>query len=326
MVFTLSQWAEAQVGVTGRMQPRKVLTPISLVAKGGFTKFYGELNEKSFGGTGGIGVRYEILGPFSAGLDFSTGSLNGRKSAFYKSYFKAGYNMVELLGRFDFTEAFSYYHDEKYHVSAYTGLGLMMFNANAYDLSTGERLRYTNSAYSGRNPLFQKFGTPKAATGIKKTHERAVPLGISVDYHFSETWQAGLDYRFYFVRSDKVDATSGTSLDNPEEAGSYSGTPNDVFSFLTVSLTHRLVKKPRDRDGDGVPDDLDKCPDAAGLPKFSGCPDSDGDGIPDYVDRCPNEPGTGKNRGCPDRDNDGIPDHLDQCPDQQGTKENKGCP
>ncbi len=202
----------------------------------------------------------------------------------------------------------------------------MIFNANAYDLTTHEKLRFTNSELSRRNPVFQKFGNPKNTKVIKKTRERAVPLGIALDYHISRSWRVGLDYRFYFVRSDKVDATSGTSLMNPEESLSYSNTPNDVFSAFTVGLTHRFLKKPKDRDGDGIPDDLDRCPDVPGPAKFRGCPDTDGDGVPDYVDRCPNEPGTGKNRGCPDRDNDGIPDHLDQCPNETGLREKQGCP
>jgi OmpA-OmpF porin, OOP family len=48
-----------------------------------------------------------------------------------------------------------------------------------------------------------------------------------------------------------------------------------------------------DSDGDGVPDDLDKCPDT---PKgvqvdAEGCPlDTDGDGVPDYMDKCPQTP------------------------------------
>lgn len=309
-----------------KARTKMVLSPYSIKARGGFTQFYGELNEKSFSGMAGLSVRREILGPFSANLDFSTGNLNGRKSAFYKSYFKASFNTLELLARMDITEAFSRYFDEKLHFSAYTGLGLLMFNANAYDLSTSERIRFTNSEFSGRNPLFQKFGEPKNATGIKKTRERAVPLGISLDYHFSSTWQLGVDYRFYFVRSDKLDATSGTSLLNPEESGSYSNTPNDIFSFFSLGITHRFHKKPKDKDGDGIPDDSDRCPDVAGLAKFFGCPDSDGDGIPDYVDRCPNEAGLGKNRGCPDTDGDGVPDHQDQCPNEKGTRDKQGCP
>lgn len=60
----------------------------------------------------------------------------------------------------------------------------------------------------------------------------------------------------------------------------------------------------KDSDGDGVPDDKDKCP---GTPKgvkvdADGCPiDSDGDGVPDYQDACPGTPrGTPVDtRGCP---------------------------
>lgn len=48
-------------------------------------------------------------------------------------------------------------------------------------------------------------------------------------------------------------------------------------------------------------------------------PDSDGDGVPDNIDECPNTPiGVPVDiRGCPlsmDRDNDGIPDNVDRCP------------
>lgn len=52
-----------------------------------------------------------------------------------------------------------------------------------------------------------------------------------------------------------------------------------------------------DSDNDGVPDDLDKCPDTpAGVEvDADGCPlDSDGDGVPDYLDKCPGTPAGAK--------------------------------
>src|SRR3954451_19914418 len=52
-----------------------------------------------------------------------------------------------------------------------------------------------------------------------------------------------------------------------------------------------------DRDGDGVPDQYDHCPDQAG--SYGGCPDSDGDGFPDQSDACPNAPGPNTQNGCP---------------------------
>jgi outer membrane protein OmpA-like peptidoglycan-associated protein len=90
----------------------------------------------------------------------------------------------------------------------------------------------------------------------------------------------------------------------------------------------------RDTDGDGIPDDIDRCPldpeDKDGFQDEDGCPDpdNDGDGIVDRADACPNDPGPLENRGCPvtDRDGDGIPDAEDKCPDQPGPKETQGCP
>jgi len=90
----------------------------------------------------------------------------------------------------------------------------------------------------------------------------------------------------------------------------------------------------KDSDGDGIPDDIDRCPldpeDLDGFQDEDGCPDpdNDGDGIVDKLDACPNTPGPLSNRGCPvmDRDGDGIPDDQDKCPDQPGPKENFGCP
>ena len=89
-----------------------------------------------------------------------------------------------------------------------------------------------------------------------------------------------------------------------------------------------------DRDGDGIPDDKDRCPsepeDKDGFQDEDGCPDldNDADGLPDAQDSCPNEAGPADNKGCPDkdRDGDGINDRLDACPDVPGVKEEKGCP
>jgi len=50
---------------------------------------------------------------------------------------------------------------------------------------------------------------------------------------------------------------------------------------------------PKDTDGDGVTDDLDRCPNTPAGVKVdsSGCPlDSDRDGVPDYLDKCPGTP------------------------------------
>ena len=75
-----------------------------------------------------------------------------------------------------------------------------------------------------------------------------------------------------------------------------------------------------DTDGDGVPDDRDRCP---GTPRGravdqNGCElDADGDGVPDGQDQCPNTVAGARvdANGCEiDSDGDGVVDRLDQCP------------
>ena len=75
-----------------------------------------------------------------------------------------------------------------------------------------------------------------------------------------------------------------------------------------------------DSDGDGVPDDIDRCPGTAPGTEVdeSGCErDSDGDGVRDGADRCPRTPAgvTVNAEGCPqDSDGDGVHDGADRCP------------
>ena len=57
----------------------------------------------------------------------------------------------------------------------------------------------------------------------------------------------------------------------------------------------------QDRDGDGIPDSLDHCPDLVGVERYQGCPipDTDGDGINDENDKCPYLPGVKTKQSCP---------------------------
>lgn len=110
-----------------------------------------------------------------------------------------------------------------------------------------------------------------------------------------------------------------------------------------IKPEERISDKASDRDGDGIPDAIDACPD---VPEDrqppdpnDGCPgpkDRDKDGIPDDKDKCPDDPedfdGFEDQDGCPEPDNDkdGIPDIQDACPTEPGKpspdpKQN-GCP
>jgi OOP family OmpA-OmpF porin len=117
---------------------------------------------------------------------------------------------------------------------------------------------------------------------------------------------------------------------------------NNNFAY-TLGVTYSFGKKgkpvpppaaPKDSDGDGVIDEIDRCPDTplgVVVDKF-GCPvDSDGDGVPDFLDKCPDTPlGVPVDSdGCPlDSDGDGVYDYIDECPDTPPglLVDEKGCP
>jgi OOP family OmpA-OmpF porin len=119
------------------------------------------------------------------------------------------------------------------------------------------------------------------------------------------------------------------------------------FEAADLRLILGFVFEPSigDRDGDGIKDDEDQCPDdPEDFDHFKdedGCPDpdNDNDGILDVDDRCPNVPedqdGDEDDDGCPegndgDRDGDGILDSKDKCPDdpedKDGFEDKDGCP
>ena len=81
-----------------------------------------------------------------------------------------------------------------------------------------------------------------------------------------------------------------------------------------------------DSDEDGIVDELDLCPQEAGLEALDGCPDKDEDGIADYKDSCPDQFGSIALKGCPDSDEDGVSDNEDECPNMAGSIANRGCP
>jgi outer membrane protein OmpA-like peptidoglycan-associated protein len=107
---------------------------------------------------------------------------------------------------------------------------------------------------------------------------------------------------------------------------------NDIEFLLGVS--YLLGRRTAESDGDGVPDDLDGCPDTPRGARVDGkgCPiDSDQDAVPDGIDQCPATPkgASVDERGCPrDTDQDGVEDGLDRCPDSpEGCMvDDRGCP
>lgn len=112
------------------------------------------------------------------------------------------------------------------------------------------------------------------------------------------------------------------------------GHPQSSDWVLGAGLTFALGGRPRDTDGDGVPDRLDLCANTPTGAKLDGkgCPlDSDGDSVYDGLDQCEGTPkgAVVDTKGCPvDSDGDGVPDGLDLCASTpKGARiDSVGCP
>jgi OmpA-OmpF porin, OOP family len=171
----------------------------------------------------------------------------------------------------------------------------------------------------------QKFDVVGEVYGAK-------PLGNYVDY---QPLEAIVGIKLYLARNSFFALGGGTGLDHGQ------GANPDLRGFISIVFEPNIG----DRDGDGIKDDVDKCPDEPedfdGFEDADGCPDPDNDrdGIPDVDDKCPNVPenknGFEDADGCPegnknDRDGDGIPDDVDKCPDDpedfDGFQDADGCP
>jgi len=132
------------------------------------------------------------------------------------------------------------------------------------------------------------------------------------------------------LRGDLGARRALTSENNSEKPIDYVAGLGIQYSW-GGSPTRRVL----DTDGDGVTDDMDKCPDtpAGTAVDSSGCPlpqDEDGDGVTNDIDKCPGTPAGAKVDavGCElDSDGDGVGDSRDQCPNTPaGAKvDEKGC-
>jgi len=209
------------------------------------------------------------------------------------------------------------------------------FNADMYNLNLLAKYKFNNGYLLKEDALLAPFvlggigGNLAVTSGMsingpmkdKKTWSPDLYGGVGLNLRISPAVSLAVQTAIMVPFTDKID---GWYPDIPTNKS------NDYFMENSVSLYITPGKaKPKDSDGDGVKDKLDKCPDTpAGVPvDANGCPlDSDKDGVLDYQDECPLIAGLKEFNGCPDTDKDGVPDKLDECPDIAGTVALKGCP
>ncbi len=199
-------------------------------------------------------------------------------------------------------------------------VGVLRQTSRVGDAKIGDELRYSVAAGYQLSPVLrvvvESFANSRLISKSNGSGSMEGLLGAQV---------TPMNSPFMFM------AGLGTGIVNGVGAPGFRGFMGLVF-----------VKEVRDQDGDGIPDNVDQCPnepeDFDGFQDSDGCPDpdNDGDGILDVNDKCPLQAedvdGFEDQDGCPDVDNDkdGIPDDVDHCPNQpetkNGYKDDDGCP
>jgi OOP family OmpA-OmpF porin len=193
-------------------------------------------------------------------------------------------------------------------------------------------------------------------TGARIEAGMSVPVGLGIAYalapeRFDIVGEVYGDVPLEGENYFPVDALAGIKVYLARNSflslGAGAGTIMGDGSSPDLRVFGAIIFEPNigDRDGDGIKDDVDKCPaEAEDKDRFEdedGCPDPDNDrdGIPDEDDECPEKAedfdGWQDEDGCPegndfDRDGDGIKDNDDQCPDdpedKDGFEDEDGCP
>lgn len=170
--------------------------------------------------------------------------------------------------------------------------------SEAQNFLVGAKVRYaidskkafTIGAYDRLNDAFVAY----AGFNLNNTYE----LGFSYDINHSElkkatSGQGAVEFCLTInLKSNVKKLPKEDIVENPI-------IPIDT----TKKDTTKIAEVPNlDKDGDGIPDDEDKCPDEFGLKKYDGCPfrDTDGDGITDDEDACPEVYGIPELNGCPE--------------------------
>ncbi len=240
--------------------------------------------------------------------------------------------------------------DEKDREKAFFGVSYMNINQPSIDFQNGDskksRINASLQATGGIRVLHtDRFAIMPTARAIFADAKYQVNVGSWFRYHLSESlhnnmlrdgefglglWYNNNNFMVAALEFNQPHYLLSVSYDIPttqEKALINSNGILELTGIFKLNRHHQKERPPQtDRDGDGILDINDACPDVPGKREFVGCPDTDEDGIPDDHDNCPQEAGAKVFAGCPDKDNDGIQDSKDQCPDEPGTKETFGCP
>lgn len=215
-------------------------------------------------------------------------------------------------------------------------LASLVFGKLAFNLSAGAlftRAADLQNVKAGSAMTFG-LGVQRAVTPANRIYLEAYGQSHFSDFFGRE--ETPLEVLAGFKHQPETGAVFGIAAGTGLTRGV--GSP-DLRVIATLGFHERPVQ---DTDGDGIYNDVDRCPtapeDKDDFEDRDGCPDvdNDNDGIEDDKDQCPLEPedqdGFEDENGCPEPDNDGdgVADADDQCPmepeDKDGFEDEDGCP
>lgn len=244
----ISVGAHAQYNPKATYEGPAKMNTWSVSVYGGPTQFYGDLREYDFypvtknnynsaseAGTffGGASLNKQLSHLFGVQLGASTGSLRGMKRRIYSSYFRTSFVQTDLTGSVNLKSLlFGPTKMKHWKIDAYTGAGVIFYNAKAFELGTGRLRRETG-----------------------KRNDLVIPVGMAVNYELNARFDLGLDFRLNNVNSEKLDATVGgdpsSQFDLTGNRGDLStnavmqqgNSAKDKYGYAGIMLTYKLGKR-----------------------------------------------------------------------------------
>jgi outer membrane protein OmpA-like peptidoglycan-associated protein/opacity protein-like surface antigen len=312
-----------------------------------------------------IGAGYAFSNNFSLRLDAGAQQVHAADSKNKgQQYRERNLSFKSNVYDVSLSAEYTLFNINRYKISPFlsAGVGMMFFNPFANDAAGNKQfLRELGTegqglaAYPDRKIYSKSAIEFPLGIGFKIAASQKITLKFEFNYRITGTDylddvsfngypdKALLDARnpvtsaFTYRGPGPYPANLNLPRGNPKDKDGYYTTQFKVVYGFKKNVKVKAAKVvqvpvintlPKDRDGDGTADSIDRCPDIAGTLALRGCPDTDHDGIADRDDKCPEVAGDYNYDGCPvpDTDGDGIKDDADKCKTVKGTIENNGCP
>jgi len=287
-----------------------------------------------FGDIGMYGSQITHVGKFNAASSFTIEqrigsalgvSLNGVKGsltevdnrAYRHLNFQTDVMQFNLGIHFHFDNGFIINNTTLFAPYLTVGFGYMTFESRG-DLRDKNGVRYhywpdgsiRDQDYDWENPqngnvIVQDYKFETKLDSLKQyTHNSlTIPVGVGINFKFSDRLEANISTNFYFTKTDAIDNLSYQKIDKFKFFDKH----NDSYLYTNVTLQYNIGGKSRNQFGNKYYKNIDF--------KKLDKQDSDGDKVADSYDLCPDTPkGVRVDKdGCPiDSDHDGVPDYLDK--------------